>query len=210
MIRLLLYTYSENENLIPIYYGVAILLMAFLIFGIFRQRRAGAKLSKELHELEKARQNNIEYEFILKAMKIAVWRMDPKMRLVTYESDFRGGKDNYVSTPDTPIDSMWGFIEISDSQRVRMALEDILAGRSNTYHQVYRVKVGNALYWEESYATISARDEEGNPTTVVGTSLRIDDQKKMEADLISARNKAEESDRLKTAFLANMYSPLTR
>ena len=39
---------------------------------------------------------------------------------------------------------------------------------------------------------------------IVGTSLRIDDQKQMEADLINARNKAEESDRLKTAFLANM------
>jgi signal transduction histidine kinase len=34
--------------------------------------------------------------------------------------------------------------------------------------------------------------------------MRIDAQKQMEADLIAARNKAEESDRLKTAFLANM------
>ena len=39
---------------------------------------------------------------------------------------------------------------------------------------------------------------------IVGTSMRIDEQKKMEAALINARNKAEESDRLKTAFLANM------
>ena len=204
MIGLLLYAYSENEHLIPIYWGVGVLLMVLLVYGIFRQRWAGVKLRKELLELDKARQNNIEYEFILKAMKIAVWRMDPKMRLVTYESDFRDGKDSYVSTPDTPIDSMWDFLESSDCQRVKVALEDILAGRSDTYHQVYRVKVGNILYWEESYATISARDDEGNPTTVVGTSMRIDEQKKMEADLINARNKAEESDRLKTAFLANM------
>ena len=204
MIGLLLYAYSENEHLIPIYWGVGVLLMVLLVYGIFRQRQVGVKLRKELLELDKARQNNIEYEFILKAMKIAVWRMDPKMRLVTYESDFRDGKDSYVSTPDTPIDSMWDFLESSDCQRVKVALEDILAGRSDTYHQVYRVKVGNILYWEESYATISARDDEGNPITVVGTSMRIDEQKKMEADLINARNKAEESDRLKTAFLANM------
>ena len=204
MIGLLLYAYTENEHLIPIYWGVGVLLMALLVYGIFRQRQVGVMLRKELLELDKARQNNIEYEFILKAMKIAVWRMDPKMRLVTYESDFRDGKDSYVSTPDTPIDSMWDFLESSDCQRVKVALEDILAGRSDTYHQVYRVKVGNILYWEESYATISARDDEGNPTTVVGTSMRIDEQKKMEADLINARNKAEESDRLKTAFLANM------
>jgi len=204
MIGLLLYAYSENEQLIPVFWVVGILLVVLLVYGILRQRRVGAKLSKELLELEKARQNNIEYEFILKAMKIAVWRMDPKMRLATYETDFRDGKDSYVSSPDTPIDSMWDFLDPSDRQRVKVALEDILSGRSDSYHQVYRVKVGNTMYWEESYATISARDDEGNPTSVVGTSLRIDDQKKMEADLISARNKAEESDRLKTAFLANM------
>ena len=34
--------------------------------------------------------------------------------------------------------------------------------------------------------------------------MNIDDRKEMEAALIAARNKAEESDRLKTAFLANM------
>ncbi len=204
MIGLLLYAYSDNEHLIPIFWGVGFLLAALLIYGIFRQRRIGVRLNKELQELEKTRQNNIEYEFILKAMKIAVWRMDPKMRLVTYESDYRDGKDSYVSSPDTPIDSMWDYLESSDMQRVKVALEDILAGRSDSYHQTYRVKLNNSMYWEESYATISARDENGNPTSIVGTSLRIDEQKKMETDLINARNKAEESDRLKTAFLANM------
>lgn len=204
MIGLLLYAYSDNEHLIPIFWGVGFLIAALLIYGIFRQRRIGVRLNKELQELEKTRQNNIEYEFILKAMKIAVWRMDPKMRLVTYESDYRDGKDSYVSSPDTPIDSMWDYLESSDMQRVKVALEDILAGRSDSYHQTYRVKLNNSMYWEESYATISARDENGNPTSIVGTSLRIDEQKKMETDLINARNKAEESDRLKTAFLANM------
>ena len=204
MIGLLLYAYSDNERLIPILWGVSLLIAVLLIYGIFRQRRTSAKLNKELQELEKTRQNNVEYEFILKAMKIAVWRMDPKMRLATYESDYRDGKDSFVSAPDTPIDAMWEYLDPSDVQRVRVALEDILAGRSDSYHQVYRVKLNNTMYWEESYATISARDDNGNPTSVVGTSLRIDEQKKMEADLINARNKAEESDRLKTAFLANM------
>jgi len=204
MIGLLLYAYSDNERLIPILWGVSLLIAVLLIYGIFRQRRTSAKLNKELQELEKTRQNNVEYEFILKAMKIAVWRMDPKMRLATYESDYRDGKDSFTSAPDTPIDAMWEYLDPSDVQRVRVALEDILAGRSASYHQVYRVKLNNTMYWEESYATISARDDNGNPTSVVGTSLRIDEQKKMEADLINARNKAEESDRLKTAFLANM------
>ena len=98
------------------------------------------------------------------------------------------------------------MIEKSDVQRVMTAIDDICSGRSNFYHQQYRVRSGNTglTYWEESFAIIADRDAEGNPSKVVGTSMRIDERKKLEADLINARNKAEESDRLKTAFLANM------
>jgi signal transduction histidine kinase len=87
------------------------------------------------------------------------------------------------------------------------AMDDLCKGRSSYYHQQYRVKsatVKGLMYWEESYATIADRDEEGNPIKIVGTTMHIDDRKEMEAALIAARNKAEESDRLKTAFLANM------
>lgn len=177
--------------------------MLLIIFA-FTQRRTGKVLKKELDELDKVRQNNIEYEFILKAMKIAVWHMDPKRRVVTYDADFRDGKDSFMSSPDTPVDVMWELLDSSDCQHVMSALEDIYEGRSDFYHQIYRVKIGSVMYWEESYATVSARDEDGMPTKIVGTSMRIDDQKQMEADLINARNKAEESDRLKSAFLANM------
>jgi signal transduction histidine kinase len=74
------------------------------------------------------------------------------------------------------------------------------------FHQQYQVistQPGKS-YWEESYATVGERREDGMPSMIVGASMRVDDQKEMENDLILARNRAEESDRLKTAFLANM------
>lgn len=204
MVSLLLYTHTENPLSVYLMWGVALLVLVLLIIFAFTQRRTGKVLKKELDELDKVRQNNIEYEFILKAMKIAVWHMDPKRRVVTYDADFRDGKDSFMSSPDTPVDVMWELLDSSDCQHVMSALEDIYEGRSDFYHQIYRVKIGSVMYWEESYATVSARDEDGMPTKIVGTSMRIDDQKQMEADLINARNKAEESDRLKSAFLANM------
>jgi signal transduction histidine kinase len=86
-------------------------------------------------------------------------------------------------------------------------MDDLCEGRTSYYHQQYRVKSANVkglTYWEESYATIADRDVDGNPVKIVGTTMFINDRKEMEAALIAARNKAEESDRLKTAFLANM------
>ena len=59
-------------------------------------------------------------------------------------------------------------------------------------------------YWSDSYATVAERDETGAPTVIVGTSSCIDDAKRLEQELVDARNKAEESDRLKTSFIDNI------
>jgi signal transduction histidine kinase len=185
--------------------GIAAIILLILL--IFFQRRTGKRLKGDLAELSKIRQGNVEYEFILKAMKLSTWQMDPRRRLISFTNDFRSEQSEHVVTPDTSLDDLVNYLAASDAQRVWTALDDLCKGRSSYYHQQYRVKsatVKGLMYWEESYATIADRDEEGNPIKIVGTTMNIDDRKEMEAALIAARNKAEESDRLKTAFLANM------
>jgi K+-sensing histidine kinase KdpD len=184
--------------------GVAAILLFVLVFI---QRRTGKRLKGELAELAKIRQGNVEYEFILKAMKLSTWQMDPRRRMITFSNDFRGEQDEHMIPPDSSIDSLVDYLASSDAQRVRTAMDNLCEGRTSYYHQQYRVKspsVKGLTYWEESYATIADRDVDGNPVKIVGTTMFINDRKEMEAALIAARNKAEESDRLKTAFLANM------
>lgn len=206
MIELLLYSQLDSPFMIHVLWGMGILSIIVLIVLIVLQRRTGLKLKDELTELDRMKESNVEYEFVVKAMKLSTWHVNPKLRTITMDNDFRQGQDNYMPSPDYPIALLCEMLDKSDAQRVMTALEDILTGRSNSYHQQYRIKSGNSgmTYWEESYAIIADRDAEGNPTKVVGTTMRIDERKKLEADLINARNKAEESDRLKTAFLANM------
>ena len=207
MAGLFLYTYVGNSFMAYAIWGLggvaAILLFALIII----QRRTGKRLKGELAELAKIRQGNVEYEFILKAMKLSTWQMDPRRRMITFSNDFRGGQDDHIIPPDSSIDSLVDYLASSDAQRVRTAMDDLCEGRTSYYHQQYRVKSANVkglTYWEESYATIADRDVDGNPVKIVGTTMFINDRKEMEAALIAARNKAEESDRLKTAFLANM------
>ena len=206
MASILLYTSILSAKSVLLIWIVGGLLFLFLCYAIYRQWRAGKKLQQELIEIDKVRQNNIEYEFVLKAMKIAVWRYDLTTKTFMFENDFREGLDN--NTPDaheTLIETL-SVVGPSDVDHVLQAFTDMCEGRSDYYHQEYQViskNTGNA-YWEESYATVVERDADGKPTKIVGTSKRIDERKKLESSLISARNKAEESDRLKTAFLANM------
>ena len=206
MYNLLLYTQSESPYLVPALWLGGALLFLWLFILIFVQRRAGRKLQTELVELEKVRQNNVESEFVLKAMKLSTWHIDVPTKMLYVDADFRDNKGGLVGPPEFPIEDLTNVIDRADAQRVWMAIDKICTGASPSYHEVYRVKLGKGAlyYWEESYGTIAARDVDGNPTRIVGTSMRIDAQKQMEADLIAARNKAEESDRLKTAFLANM------
>ena len=206
MLAQLLYAQSENPFMIRIIWGLGAVLFIGLLVSIFLQRRTSLKLKDELAELSKLKEGNVEYEFILKAMKLSTWHLNPKTRTITMDNDFRESQDNYMPSPESPVALLTEMLAKSDAQRVLTAIDDICTGRSNFYHQQYRVRSGNSgmTYWEESYATIASRDADGSPTKIVGTTMRIDSRKKMEADLINARNKAEESDRLKTAFLANM------
>jgi signal transduction histidine kinase len=182
------------------------LLFLVLCWMIYRQQRQSWQLKKELKEIEAQSGSNIEYEFILKAMKLASWHLDPVQRTITFDNDYRDSLGSYTPEGDTNIDDWAEHLVYQDRRRVRYALDDLCEGRSDVFHQQYQVvsaQLGNT-YWEESYATVGERDEDGQPSRIVGASMRIDERKAMENDLILARNKAEESDRLKTAFLANI------
>ena len=184
--------------------GAAIFLI--LLFLIYRQNVQRRQLRNELAEIDKMLQNNVEYEFILKAMQLATWHLDPKMRAVTFDNDFRENNDSYTPEAGSNIDDWIEHVIPGDQDRVLKALDDICQGETDIFYQQYQMKsvIPGKTYWEESYATIGDRDMEGNPLKIVGASMRIDKRKEMESALILARNKAEESDRLKTAFLANM------
>ena len=197
---------SPQTNVFVLLFWALAAVVVFIFFSaIFVQRKKGKHLAEELKELDKIKQNNTEYEFVLKAMKIAVWRYDARNQSFAYENDFREGMNNYVISDNEKFQDTLSAINPADKERVNKSFSDILEGRTDFYHEEYRVdpKVG-ASYWEDSFATIVERDENGKPLKIVGTSQRIDERKEMESSLVTARNKAEESDRLKTAFLANM------
>jgi len=193
----------SNEMLVWV---VGVILIVGAIALLFYQRRVGRSLGNELAQLEKIQKHNIEFEFVLKAMRLCTWHVDVAERTITYDNDYRDRSDCFMPSPGTPLEEVSNSMVEADQQRIAKALEDFCEGRMESYHEISRVKIGHLgdYYWTESYATVSARDAEGKPKSIVGTSMRIDERKAMESALVEARNKAEESDRLKSAFIANM------
>ena len=206
MTNLLLYAYSDSPWIFVLQWGIGLLILVFLMVSVYMQRRTGKRLKGELEELDKIRRGNVEYDFILKAMKIAVWHYDSETQTFIFEKDYRDGINNHVPSANESFHDTLVDLAPADVERVNNAFTDMCEGRTDFYHQEYQVidKSAGTSYWEDSYATIVDRNAEGKPTKIVGTSQRIDERKELEASLVTARNKAEESDRLKTAFLANM------
>lgn len=69
--------------------------------------------------------------------------------------------------------------------------------------EFYNQKKDGSYYWE--FASIAPiTNEEGTPINFIKIGKDITDRKEMELELRKSKLKAEESDRLKTAFLANL------
>ena len=120
MLRLLLVVQDSDTYLIPIMWGFGVLLLITLIVSAIVQYRAGHKIRKELSELEKVRQDNIEYDLVLKAMKLATWHIDPQKRTVTFDADFREGSDNYYTSEETPL-QLFRVVAVCVLARVALA-----------------------------------------------------------------------------------------
>ena len=184
--------------------GIPMLLTALVLLWI--QYCHSRTLKGNVTRLAKLKNHSVEYDFILKAMKLAVWRLDVPTHAVMLKSDYRDQNDSVSISSDSTIEEVYELMDPADAEMVRQGMEDLMAGRMDDLHLQYRMRIPHSdnFYWTEGFATIDKRDLQGNPLSVVGAIMRIDQQKEIEKALMDAVYHAEESDRLKSAFLANI------
>ena len=182
---------------------VSVVGMSIVLYWQIRQARV---LKYELAQLDKIKSHNVEYDFILKAMRLAIWHIDAKTGTITYEKDFRDDDGGFTPPPGTRLTDLVKNYDERDRDLMLTAFHDLSSGKKEEFHEEYRAYswFSGRTYWAETFATIAERDAEGMPLKLVGASMRIDKRKEMEEALVKARTRAEESDRLKTAFIANI------
>ena len=195
----------HSTTILLLWVFVAVVTIALLAM-LYYQVRKHKRLSFEIDQLSGMKRHTVEHEMVLKAMKLVTWRLDAHTHQIVFDSDFRDAPDSYVPQPGITIEEFVKQFSAKDAPIIQKKLIDLCEGRTEEYHEQHQVKAshGDRMYWTESFATIAERDAEGKPSVIVGTAMRIDERKKLETELISARIKAEESDRLKSAFLNNI------
>ena len=204
----MIYLFSLSDlmriDLLVWFAGIPVLIVAVIM--LFYQWRQHRQLKEELNQLSKVKRNTIEYDLVLKAMKLTVWRIDLPTRTITYESDYRESIGMPLLARGSDVEGFCNTLVPESKEKIAAGMNELAEGKIEEYHEQYEMLLPNSdrRAWGELFATIDKRDKNGKPLTVVGTSMIINRQKEIEQALIEARNKAEESDRLKSAFLANM------
>ena len=171
------------------------------------------------HDAERQlRESNKKLELTLGVAHIIPWRWDLVKQTITCEEQRvfnrlrdhlarkRGAKEEASRVYDA--EDYMHRIHPEDLEIVQTLLKKLLIGEESRGSIEFRVVTeicGRRLVdWVEVNAIAERCEENGSICALSGSMLLITQRKKQEQVLIAAREKARESDLLKSAFLANM------
>ncbi len=108
--------------------------------------------------------------------------------------------------PDSEIkgSTILNWVSSDYSESVMERISDILSGNIAPETREYKLmKYDKSVFWGE-LSSSPLTEKNGSPSGLLIVCRDISERRKSESDLIRAKDKAEESDRLKTAFLHNI------
>ncbi|MBN1143556.1 MAG: response regulator [Bacteroidales bacterium] len=184
------------------------------IFKLYSERlvnkleKKSLDLKKEIekHKITEKRLKESEERFMLavEGTKDGLWDLDV-ISGKAFFSDRYWEMLGYLPGELEPDFETWkNLIHPDDKEMAIKTVDEYLSQKRKIYESVFRMrtKEGNYL-WINSRGK-ALLDETGRPYRFIGFHTDVTRSKEQELELIKAKEKAEESDRLKTAFLNNI------
>ena len=163
-----------------------------------------------IHTRQSLRTINHKLSMALGIANITPWRWNLVENCIWFDGnrELRSGATSEMKEDSfaMPVSEIVKGIHKDDLKRVKEAFRDLRDGKKQKVNEKLRaLTVPYTDYdWLEVWAAVDETDDAGKPLTLIGSALIITDRKKMEEELIAAKEKAEEANRLKSAFIANM------
>lgn len=141
---------------------------------------------------ESLRRNEQRWKFALEGARDGVWDWNLSTGEISYSKRW---KEIFGFCGDDPDDEKidWAQrVHPEDRAEFRRVLRAHLSGRAEGISVEYRVRCKDGSWcWTQARGMVVSRDAAGNPTRVVGTNTDISERKRIERELLEARNAAE-------------------
>lgn len=142
-------------------------------------------------------------DFILKAVRIMPWEYDVASKTFNINEEFN--KQFNISRNTITLDELLLYTHPDDAQRLVQGLSNLTEGITRMMSIQIRTKdpKKQEYQWFEMQGVTYRRHEDGRVRSIIGLKHDISERKQHE-EQIRLREKAEQSNRLKSTFLANM------
>ena len=163
-----------------------------------------AELEKKLDILEQLNIQKERFALAIQGSKDAIWDWDMKSNMVFLSERWNEIFGNEYS--DSVMDyAQWiELIHLKDRQIVLLKIEDHLKNRTDYFESESRINTNGIEYIWILLRGKALFDEAGKAYRMSGSITDISKRKENEKELVESKEKAEESDRLKSSFLSNM------
>lgn len=170
-----------------------------LLGALMIKRSQNWETQRELQRSEE------RWHFALEGAEDGVWDWNPQTGEVFYSSRWKamlGFSGDEIANSITEWDKR---VHPDDRAAAYEDLDRHISGEVPVYMNIHRLKCKDGTYkWILDRGKVMQWDDQGQPVRFIGTHTNITDRKIVEEELIIAKSKAEESDRLKMSFLNNI------
>lgn len=157
------------------------------------------------HALETLGISEERLKFALEGSNDGLWDWDLTTNQVYFSPRWKSMLGYEVDEVKGDFEAWEKMVHPEDVKKVEKLIYEHIDGKSENYKSEFRMitKNGNWL-WILDRGKVVQHDKHGKPLRMVGTHTDITERKKIEEELLQAKEKAEKSDKFKSEFLAQM------
>jgi PAS domain S-box-containing protein len=155
-------------------------------------------------ELRRAKE---QLELAIRSSNMSIWEYDMPDGLLEHARESLTNtweQLGYDPQVDVPPASAAEVIHPDDLPRIAAHIAGYLRDEFPTYESEHRVRHKDGSYRWILGRGMATRDAQGRPVRFIGTAVDVTDMKRIESELLRAREAAESANRAKDEFLANV------
>ncbi|MBU2585300.1 MAG: PAS domain-containing protein [Bacteroidetes bacterium] len=168
--------------------------MALFFRDITEQKKLELRIQKSEERFKLASQSTHD----------SIWDRDLLTNKIWWSANMNKIFDLDIGNTETDIKKWYELIHPEDLHRVEVGIKEAINGGKEYWSDEYRLLMGDGNYAYALDRGYIIRDKYRKPIRMVGSILDYTEKVRHEQDLIAAKEKAEEANRLKSGFISAM------